>query len=83
MNIKRITVTWLSLLMLFSFIVIVIEIHTPVKAETIWVDDSFPSEDVTHKWTIQSGVGNASEGDTVFVYRGTYHEHVVINKTIN
>lgn len=33
--------------------------------------------------TIQEAINNASNGDTVFVYNGTYYENVVVNKTIN
>lgn len=33
--------------------------------------------------TIQAAVDDASPGDTVFVYSGTYYENVVIDKTIN
>ncbi len=32
---------------------------------------------------IQDAVDNATEGDTIFVYAGTYYEGVQINKTIN
>lgn len=32
---------------------------------------------------IQWAIDNASSGDTVFVFNGTYYENVVINKTIN
>ena len=31
---------------------------------------------------IQDAIDNASEGDTVFVYSGLYHESIVINKSI-
>jgi parallel beta-helix repeat protein len=31
---------------------------------------------------IQWAVGNASEGDTIFVKAGTYHEHVVVTKSV-
>ena len=33
--------------------------------------------------SIQDAIDNASNGDTVFVYNGTYFENVVIDKTIN
>ena len=33
--------------------------------------------------TIQSAIDNASDGDTVFVYNGTYYENIIIRKSIN
>ena len=32
---------------------------------------------------IQDAIGNASDGDTVFVFNGTYFGSVIINKSIN
>ncbi|HEC75756.1 MAG TPA: hypothetical protein ENI33_00660, partial [Thermoplasmatales archaeon] len=32
---------------------------------------------------IQYAIDNASDGDTIFVYNGTYYENVVINKSIS
>ena len=32
---------------------------------------------------IQDAIDNASNGDTVFVYNGTYYENIVVDKTIN
>ena len=36
----------------------------------------------THYSTIQEGINAAFAGDTVLVSHGTYHEHIIINKTI-
>jgi len=80
---RKIVVTWLCLIMQFCFVVIVIDISTPVKAETIWIDDSFSTEDATHKKTIQAGIDNATFKDTVYVYNGTYYENIVVNKSIS
>ena len=32
---------------------------------------------------IQDAIDNTSDGDTVFVFNGTYYENVIINKAIN
>ena len=70
--------------MLFSLIVIVINIAPIVKAPTTWyVDDvagGTPAENFT---SIQDAINASSDGDTVFVYNGTYYENILINKTIN
>jgi len=42
----------------------------PIKATTLIVPDNYP--------TIQLAVGNATDGDTVFVKSGVYDEDVVI-----
>jgi parallel beta-helix repeat protein len=48
-------------------------------SKTIYVDDN-GGKDYT---SIQAAIDNATNGDTVYIYSGTYHENIVINKTIN
>jgi parallel beta-helix repeat protein len=52
--------------------------------KTIWVDDDFADDPPNHKWnSVQEGVDDANNGDTVYVFNGTYHENVVVDKTVN
>ncbi len=44
------------------------------EAKTIVVPDDYP--------TIAAAIGNASQGDTVFVKKGTYNEKLVIDKAL-
>ncbi len=46
----------------------------PVKATTTIVPDNYP--------TIQEAINHANTGDKVFVRSGTYHENVVVNKSL-
>jgi parallel beta-helix repeat protein len=61
----------------------------PSFVNTIYVDDDAPPEwyDATHVRTIQEGIDNASDGDTVFVFNGVYYTthytEIIINKQIN
>jgi parallel beta-helix repeat protein len=48
------------------------------KGGMITVDDDLPAD---YK-TIQEAIDAANPGDTIFVYAGTYPEHVIVNKTV-
>jgi parallel beta-helix repeat protein len=52
---------------------------------TVYVDDDqLPGwYDATHVHTIHEGVTNATAGDTVYVYNGTYYDHVSVTKRLN
>jgi parallel beta-helix repeat protein len=45
------------------------------EPSAIVVPDDFP--------TIQEAINNANSGDSIFVRNGTYHEHLIVNKTVS
>jgi parallel beta-helix repeat protein len=65
------------LLLVLSLVVVFISDIGIVKAEpgTIVVPDDYP--------TIQGAIGNASEGDTIYVKRRTYNETIIIDKPLS
>ena len=81
----------ISILILLSlFVGITINADTSMVSfngskNIVYVDDNALSTwyDATHVKTIQEGIDNASSGDTVFVYQGTYYENVIVDKTID
>ena len=54
-----------------------------LPSKTIYVDDDFSDDPSGHRWdTIQEGMDDATDGDTVIVYAGEYVENVDVNKSI-
>lgn len=96
MNRKTITVILLSIFLVISFNIIPYKVVTaqPEGIDVYVDDDADPGwYDATHVETIQEGIDNASTGDTVYVYNGTYiddvvglsgtHMNVYVNKSVN
>jgi len=52
------------------------DVYVDEDADPVWYD-------ATHVKTIQEGIDNATAGDTVYVYNGTYFENVIVNKSID
>jgi len=64
-------------------VALIIALFTGVAGAQIYVDDDFVDDPANHKWnTIQEGINDAKDGDTVLVYNGLYIENVVVNKSI-
>jgi len=78
---KKFLTIFISIFLLFSSILVL-----PVSSETVnatsntWYvdDDGGPDIDFT---CIQDAINASSDGDTIFVYNGTYNENIVINKS--
>jgi parallel beta-helix repeat protein len=60
-----------------GFITFESEVVSAVK--TIYVGSGAGNQSTT----INGGISQASDGDTVYVYSGTYYENVIVDKTIN
>ena len=70
------------------FLIIANVINTPyitantkniyLNQKTIYVDN----DGGANYTLIQDAIDNAIDGDTIFVYNGTYYEHIIINKSI-
>lgn len=83
MNRKRLVVGLILLLIGISVIPITAQDTEKLSQPTsrgnwLYVGGSGPG----NYTRIQDAINNASNGDTVFVFNGTYYEHIVINKAI-
>lgn len=57
--------------------------HLIVCQPDVYVDDDFEDDPANHTWnTVQEGVDDANDGDTIYVYSGDYNENVIVNKSI-
>jgi parallel beta-helix repeat protein len=81
--VKKIVAIWVSLVMILGFMIIVDVILdiTPTISGTIhYVNETGSGGAYT---TIQDAINASNDGDTIFVYNGTYYENVDVNKIIN
>ena len=54
-----------------------------VSASVITVDDNLMDCPYANYTSIQLAINNATSGDIILVYNGTYRENVIVNKTLN
>src|SRR5512136_2672285 len=89
MSTKRsiLIVVSLSFVLINSLSIMFLEEHASATGREIYVDDSFtyPRDgSAEHPWrTISEAINLASDGDTIYVFSGTYNESIVINKRIS
>lgn len=71
----------IKILIIFLLITISTSLNasTDNNSKTIYVDDDGGKE---YK-SIENAIENATSGDTIYVYNGTYYEYFTINKSIN
>lgn len=78
---KKIVARMLPALLLIPTLLLALEIQ-PVRSAATWtVDDDGPADFSSIQEAINSP--QVAEGDTVYVYDGTYYENAVVNKTVS
>ncbi len=79
---SKIVAVWISLAILFGTIMIMettVDFIPTAKGTTLYVNKT----GIGAYDKIQDAINASTDGDTVFVYNGTYYENIVVNKTIN
>ena len=78
---KEIIILGICLLLIASFSGCIENQNSNIRTEnkTLYVDDDGDSDYTT----IQEAVDNCIDGDTIFVYSGTYNENLTITKSIS
>ncbi|UCE37524.1 MAG: right-handed parallel beta-helix repeat-containing protein [Thermoplasmata archaeon] len=80
---RKVIAFWLSMIMIFSLVYvldIVIDITSSVTGTTHYVNETGSGGAYT---SIQVAINVAEDGDTIYVYNGTYYENLLVYKTLN
>lgn len=77
---NKFILTFLLLLFVANFVLVPVVGSNLVRTSNfIYVDDSGGAD----YNSIQEAIDNADDGDTIFVYNGTYEEQIIVDKKIN
>ena len=78
---KRKTVSGMMLILpLIGMLTLAFNVQSVKSGPRTWtVDDDGPADFSK----IQDAINAASDGDTIFVYNGTYYENVIVNKSVS
>ncbi|MCK4444898.1 MAG: right-handed parallel beta-helix repeat-containing protein, partial [Thermoplasmata archaeon] len=79
MKSKKASIIIALLVLASSFCLALSVLPTCVGGTTLFVGGMGPG----NYTTIQDAVNAAKPGDTIYVYNGTYYEHIVVNKTLS
>ena len=80
---RKIVAVWVILSIMFGFMVIVdksVDFLPTASGATLYVNTTGSGGAYT---SIQDAIDNATSGNTVFIFNGTYEENFRIEKTIN
>ena len=73
----------LNIIAIFLLLTILMQIHY-VRSKEIEKNIFYVGKNAPGNYSyIQDAIDNASNGDTIFVYNGTYRENIIVNKTLN
>jgi parallel beta-helix repeat protein len=76
---SKVAAVCMSIAMMVGIVVIVVEVSEPARGAVLYVGGGGPG----NYSAIQDAINASQDGDTVFVYNGTYYERIEVNKTIN
>lgn len=64
--------------------ILIIAVMVTANAADVYVNDTAAPGwyDATHVKTIQEGINNATSGQSVYVYNGSYNENIFVNKSL-
>jgi nitrous oxidase accessory protein len=72
---KPILISFTILCLLFTLLLTGHKISVKANPDVIYVPTDYP--------TIQDAINHATSGDTIFVHKETYYEHVIANKSVS